>query len=69
LRRLLLGGLARSSSPPTAASDAKDCDLPSKNLDSPLLRGKEKKRTCQITASRSVELVKKRSRCPGRPRT
>nr|CAB3447534.1 unnamed protein product [Digitaria exilis] len=37
--RRFRGGLARSSSEPTAASEAKDCDLPSKNLDRPLLKG------------------------------
>jgi len=37
--RRFLAGLARSSREPTAASDANDCDLPSKNLDNPLLIG------------------------------
>ena len=37
--RRFRGGLARSSSDPTAGSEAKDCDLPSKNLDRPRLKG------------------------------
>jgi hypothetical protein len=37
--RRFRAGLARSSRDPTAATEAKDCDLPSKNLDRPLLRG------------------------------
>ena len=37
--RRFRAGLGRSSSDPTAASEAKDCDLPSKNLDRPRLKG------------------------------
>jgi hypothetical protein len=43
------GGLGRSSMPPTAASDANDCDLPAKNLDRPLLHTQTKQLWRQIT--------------------
>ena len=48
--RRFRAGLGRSSSDPTAASEAKDCDLPSKNLDRPLLRTQIKAARRQTTA-------------------
>ena len=39
LMRFRAAGLGKSSREPTAASEAKDCDLPSKNLDRPRFKG------------------------------